>query len=106
MKENGAEVERAESGKPTGSAYPDRVNDPASGEGVIVPADSFTIVAPATPPVAGGVGILRLSGPSALPIALEVAPDVPAAPVARHGYFAKFVAAGDSACEQGVFIYF
>ncbi len=71
-----------------------------------MPTDSFTIVAPATPPAAGGVGILRLSGPSALPIALEVAPDVPAAPVARHAYFAKFVAAGDSVLDEGLFIYF
>ncbi|HXN42194.1 MAG TPA: tRNA uridine-5-carboxymethylaminomethyl(34) synthesis GTPase MnmE [Myxococcaceae bacterium] len=71
-----------------------------------MPADSFTIVAPATPPAAGGVGILRLSGPSALRIALEVAPDVPAEPVARHAYFAKFVAAGDSVLDEGLFIYF
>ncbi len=71
-----------------------------------MPADSFTIVAPATPPAAGGVGILRLSGPSALPSALEVAPDVPAVPVPRHAYFAKFVAASGSVLDEGLFIYF
>jgi tRNA modification GTPase len=69
-------------------------------------ADSFTIVAPATPPAAGGVGILRLSGPAALPIALAVAPGVEAAPVPRHAYFAKFVGEGGSVLDEGLFIYF
>lgn len=69
-------------------------------------ADSFTIVAPATPPTMGGVGILRLSGPASLPIALEVAPDVPPSPAPRHAYFAKFVDGCGGVLDEGLFIYF
>ncbi len=69
-------------------------------------APSFTIVAPATPPAAGGVGILRLSGPGALAIARTVAPGVPDPPSPNRAYFTHFVDAAGAALDEGLFIYF
>jgi len=67
---------------------------------------AFTIVAPATPPAAGGVGILRLSGPGALAIARTVAPAVPDSPSPNRVYFTDFVDAAGAVLDEGLFIYF
>jgi tRNA modification GTPase len=67
---------------------------------------AFTIVAPATPPAAGGIGILRLSGPGALAIARTVAPGVSDSPSPNRVYFTDFVDAAGAALDEGLFIYF
>src|SRR5215467_11491478 len=67
---------------------------------------SFTIVAPATPPAAGGVGVLRLSGPAALPIARAIVPGIGTLPSPRRAYFADFVDSHGAVLDQGLFIYF
>jgi len=66
----------------------------------------FTIVAPATPPAVGGIGILRLSGPRALAIARTVAPGVPDPPSPNRVYFTDFVDAAGATLDEGLFIYF
>ena len=60
-----------------------------------------TIVAIATGPAAGGVGVLRLSGPAALEAARAVTPALPAAPQPRHAYFARF-----AGLDEGLALYF
>ena len=75
-------------------------------EAVFEPQVSFTIVAPATPPAAGGVGVLRLSGPAALPIARAIVPGIGALPSPRRAYFADFVDSHGAVLDQGLFIYF
>jgi tRNA modification GTPase len=67
---------------------------------------SATIAALATAPAAGAVGILRLSGPAALDVGRRLAPSVPAEPVPRHAYFARFVDAGGRVLDEGLFLYF
>ena len=67
---------------------------------------AFTIVAPATPPAAGGIGILRLSGPGALAIGRTVAPAVPDSPSPNRVYFTDFVDAAGAVLDEGLFIYF
>lgn len=64
------------------------------------------IAAIATAPGAGAVGIIRLSGAAALEVARAVAPGVPAAPVARQAYLAKFLDAGGQLLDEGLFLYF
>ncbi|MFZ5471486.1 MAG: tRNA uridine-5-carboxymethylaminomethyl(34) synthesis GTPase MnmE [Myxococcota bacterium] len=68
--------------------------------------NSFTIAAVATPPAAGGVGILRLSGPHALAVAKPLAPSVPETPVPRHAYFTELVDAAGTLLDQGLLLYF
>ncbi|MBN8230170.1 tRNA modification GTPase [Corallococcus macrosporus] len=68
--------------------------------------DSATIVALATAPAAGAVGILRLSGPAALEVARGLAPGVPVAPAPRHAYLASFVDASGAVLDEGLFLYF
>src|SRR5215472_4697924 len=75
-------------------------------EAAFEPQVSFTIVAPATPPAAGGVGVLRLSGPAALPIARAIVPGIGALPSPRRAYFADFVDSHGAVLDQGLFIYF
>jgi tRNA modification GTPase len=65
-----------------------------------------TIVALATAPAAGAVGILRLSGPAALEVGRRLAPGVPAEPTPRHAYLAGFVDAEGRALDEGLFLYF
>jgi tRNA modification GTPase len=67
---------------------------------------SATIAALATAPAAGAVGILRLSGPAALDVGRRLAPSVPAEPVPRHAYFARFVDAEGRVLDEGLFLYF
>jgi tRNA modification GTPase len=49
-----------------------------------------TIVAIATGPAAGGIGVVRLSGPAALEAARRLTPALPEKPEPRHAYFARF----------------
>ena len=65
-----------------------------------------TIVAAATPPAVGGVGIIRLSGPFALEAAAPLAPAVPANPASRFAYFTDLTDRAGAALDQGLFIYF
>ncbi|MBJ6760781.1 50S ribosome-binding GTPase [Myxococcaceae bacterium JPH2] len=67
---------------------------------------SVTIVALATAPAAGAVGILRLSGPDALEVGRRLAPSVPAEPTPRHAYLASFVDAEGRMLDEGLFLYF
>lgn len=67
---------------------------------------SFTIVAAATAPVRGGIGILRLSGPAALAASRAFAPGVPYSPKARHAYLTTLSDRAGVALDQGLFIYF
>ncbi|WP_408888568.1 tRNA uridine-5-carboxymethylaminomethyl(34) synthesis GTPase MnmE [Myxococcus faecalis] len=67
---------------------------------------SPTIVALATAPTAGAVGILRLSGPAALEVGRRLAPGIPAEPTPRHAYLSAFVDAAGRALDEGLFLYF
>jgi tRNA modification GTPase len=69
-------------------------------------ATTFTIVAAATAPVRGGVGILRLSGPAALPVSHALALDVPQSPAPRHAYLTNLSDRSGAPLDQGLFIYF
>ncbi|WP_375755617.1 tRNA modification GTPase [Corallococcus exercitus] len=68
--------------------------------------ESATIVALATAPAAGAVGILRLSGPAALEVGRGLAPGVPASPTPRHAYLTSFVDAAGAVLDEGLFLYF
>ncbi|WP_223640588.1 tRNA uridine-5-carboxymethylaminomethyl(34) synthesis GTPase MnmE [Corallococcus sp. EGB] len=68
--------------------------------------DTATIVALATAPAAGAVGILRVSGPAALEVGRRLAPGVPASPTPRHAYLASFVDAAGAVLDEGLFLYF
>jgi len=65
-----------------------------------------TIVAAATPPSPGGVGILRVSGPLALELTRPLARGLPSSVVARHAYFTEFVDAQGEVLDQGLFLFF
>ncbi|WP_338872575.1 tRNA uridine-5-carboxymethylaminomethyl(34) synthesis GTPase MnmE [Myxococcus stipitatus] len=67
---------------------------------------SPTIVALATAPAAGAVGIIRLSGPAALEVGRRLAPGVPPSPTPRHAYLASFVDARGGVLDEGLFLYF
>jgi len=62
-----------------------------------------TIVAPATPPGRGGIGIVRVSGPKAPEIAAVVLGDLPPARTAR---FAGFLDAGGEPIDAGLALFF
>lgn len=65
-----------------------------------------TIAAIATGPAAGGIGVLRLSGPAALAAARRVAKGLPGALTPRHAYFARFSDAGGAVLDEGLVLYF
>jgi tRNA modification GTPase len=65
-----------------------------------------TLVALATAPAPGAVGLVRLSGPAALEAARRIAPGVPEQPVPRHAYLARFVDAEGQVLDEGLFLYF
>ncbi len=65
-----------------------------------------TIAAIATGPAAGGIGIIRLSGPDALKAARVVAPQLPESPAPRHAYFTRFVAADGAVLDEGLALFF
>jgi tRNA modification GTPase len=62
-----------------------------------------TIVAIATPPGRGAIGILRLSGPSIAHVARGFLGELP---LARHATLAVFRAADGTALDQGLALYF
>lgn len=62
-----------------------------------------TIVAAATPPGRGGIGIVRLSGPKTPEIAAVMLGEVP---VARHVTFARFMDASQQPIDAGLALFF
>ena len=66
-------------------------------------AAADTIVAVATPAGAGGVGIVRLSGPRSAAIAEQV---VGRALVARHAHHVAFVDGDGATIDDGIALYF
>lgn len=69
-------------------------------------ARSETILAPATAPHPAGVGVLRLSGPSAVRLGLSVVQGVPPDPKPRHAYFCAFLDRSGTFLDQGLFLFF
>ena len=65
-----------------------------------------TIAAIATGPAAGGIGIIRLSGPAALTAARRVAKALPAEPTPRHAYFTRLTDSGGAVLDEGLVLYF
>jgi tRNA modification GTPase len=65
--------------------------------------DGETIVAPATPPGRGGIGVVRISGPAARNIATAIIGVVPAP---RRATFARFLDAEGEAIDVGIAILF
>lgn len=65
-----------------------------------------TIAAIATGPAAGGIGIIRLSGPDALKAARVIAPQLPESPTPRHAYFTRFVADDGAVLDEGLALFF
>jgi len=66
-------------------------------------AAADTIVAPATPPGRGGIGIVRISGPATRDIATAMLGSVP---LARHATVAAFTDAEGRAIDAGLALYF
>ena len=64
----------------------------------------YSIVAVATAPGRGGIGVVRLSGRDAKKIAARLTPGVPE-PQPRHAHFARFVD-GDEVIDEGLLLYF
>jgi tRNA modification GTPase len=62
-----------------------------------------TIVAAATPPGRGGVGVVRVSGPKAPQIAATLVGDLPQA---RHATLARFLDAGGDPIDIGLALFF
>ncbi len=65
-----------------------------------------TIAAIATGPSAGGVGIIRLSGPAALHAARRVVRGLPETPTPRHAYVTRFTDAQGAVLDEGLTLYF
>ena len=65
-----------------------------------------TIVAAATGPAPGGVGILRLSGPGALELARPFARGLPEDPEARRAYLVDFTDRSGAPLDSGLFLFF
>lgn len=63
-----------------------------------------TIVAVATPPGRGGVGIVRLSGPHALSIAMQLSKDTSLTP--RTAYYRAFFDTEQVLIDQGILLFF
>ena len=68
-----------------------------------MPTPQDTIVAPATPPGRGGIGIVRVSGPATRAIAIAMLGSVPAP---RHATVAIFTDAGGGAIDAGLALFF
>ena len=60
----------------------------------------------ATPPAAGGVGIIRISGADALAVAARVAPGIPARPEPRRAYLTPFTDIEGRVLDEGLFLFF
>ena len=65
-----------------------------------------TIAAIATGPAAGGIGIIRLSGPASVAAARRVAQALPAVLTARHAYFTRFTDASGAVLDEGLALSF
>lgn len=65
-----------------------------------------TIVAIATGAAAGGIGVIRLSGPAALRVARRVATALPEHPTPRHAYFTRLVDGDGALLDEGLALYF
>lgn len=65
-----------------------------------------TIAAIATGPAAGGIGIIRLSGPASLRAARRVARELPEKLTPRHAYFTRFTDAAGAVLDEGLAISF
>ncbi|MDP1821761.1 MAG: tRNA uridine-5-carboxymethylaminomethyl(34) synthesis GTPase MnmE [Archangium sp.] len=65
-----------------------------------------TIAAIATGPAAGGIGIIRLSGPAALTAARRVARALPQELTPRHAYFTRFRDASGAVLDEGLALFF
>ena len=65
--------------------------------------DTESIVAVATPPGRGGIGIVRVSGPKAASIARQI---LGTAVPARQAVHADFVDAENNAIDNGIALYF
>ena len=68
-----------------------------------MPEHSDTIVAAATPPGRGGIGVVRLSGPAVPRIAIQL---LTALPAPRHATRARFLGADGQAIDEGLALYF
>ena len=77
---------------------------PGGTGGAVEP--SATVCAIATAPAAGGIGVIRISGPLAVPASLPLAPRVPRAPEARRAYFTELTDRGRAPLDQGLFLFF
>ena len=62
-----------------------------------------TIAAIATPPGAGGIGVIRVSGPASLAIAHAL---LRRDPSARHAYYCAFADAAGAPIDRGLLLYF
>jgi len=74
----------------------------------VIPADNqgrntHTIVAIATPPGRGGIGIVRVSGPAARRIAEAMLGQLPRP---RHATFARFLGVAGQSIDQGLALFF
>ena len=67
------------------------------------PSKPELIAAVATAPGRGGIGVVRLSGPSLFVVAREIGG---IDPKPRHAHFVSFAAADGSAIDQGLLLYF
>ncbi len=68
-----------------------------------MPTPADTIVATASPPGRGGIGIVRVSGPNVTHIAAEILGSLPAPRYAQH---ARFMGADGVALDEGLALYF
>ena len=94
------EHQPAHRGRRRGAA---QLTDPAAGASLAAVARPDTIVAIATPPGRGGIGIVRLSGPKVPELAAVLLGELPRA---RHATLARFQAADGSALDAGLALFF
>jgi tRNA modification GTPase len=73
------------------------------GEGEGAPLSADTIAAVATPPGRGGIGVVRISGPSARALALGV---IGRLPRVREATLVDFLAADATSIDQGLALFF
>jgi tRNA modification GTPase len=69
-------------------------------------AAPITIVAVATGPARGGIGVVRLSGPRALEVGRALAPALPASAEPRRAFFTALRDAHGAPIDEGLALYF
>lgn len=69
-------------------------------------AKDSTIVAVATGPSRGGIGVVRISGPQALAVGRALAPALAEAPTPRRAVYGPLLDAGGATVDQGLALYF